>query len=102
MKSNLFTNGNSWHLYIGKDIAKLLGISREKRIVKLDIENQILRVEHINEDINDAFCKKLILRSSGFGLSLTKPILGLLEINPETDMVDCRINGRILYIKKAE
>ena len=106
MKTNLQTNGNTWHLYINKTIIKFLGITDFERTVLLTLENNILNIRKIpNEDINNyknLFCKKLVKRGSGYGLNFPISLLNLLDIDPEKDQIEFDINGQVLTIKKAE
>lgn len=106
MKTNLQTNGNTWHLYINKTIIKFLGITNTERTVLLTLENNILHIRKIsNEEIDNfkhLFCKKLVKRGSGYGLNFPISLLKLLDINPEKDQIEFDINGQILTIKKAE
>ena len=46
--------------------------------------------------------KKLIKSGNAWVLLLQKPILELLDINPEKDEVDLEIENRLLKVKKAE
>ena len=105
-KKFLSAHGNTWQLYINKPIAKLLGITPEEYTVLFTFENKILNIQQIpNSDIEkykNLLYKKLIRRSGSYGLNLPVPILEMLEINPETDMVDYQVNGQILTIKKAD
>lgn len=106
LKKTLSTNGNSWHLYLNKPITKLMGITANEYTVLINIENKTLYVKKLkNSEIDlykDLMHKKLLKRGSGYGLNLPLPILELLEINPETDLVDYQINGQVLTIKKAD
>ena len=99
MKKALTTNGNSWYLYINKPIANMLGLNQEEYSVDLKIEKQILYVSKSTEK-STFLTKKLIKRSSGFGLNFPLVILELLEINPEKDMLDIDLVGNKLKIKK--
>lgn len=105
MKKFLTSHGNTWQLYINKPIAQLLGITSGDYTVNLEIKNKVLYVKKISqnefENYKDLLCKKLIKRNSSYGLNIPVPILELLEINPETDMVDFEIDGVILIIRKA-
>lgn len=106
MKRMLSSNGNSWHLYLNKPLAQLMGITSQEYTVLLHINNKVLYVNKIDkkdiDNYKDLLCKKLIKRSAGYGLNLPLPILEMLEINPETDMVDYEINGQVLSIRKAD
>ena len=105
MKKFLSTNGNTWQLYISKPVAQLMGINTENRTVLLTIENKILTVILIkNENLDKVkylITKKLIKRSAGFGLNLPLPILELIDINPENDLLEIDIQGKDLIIKKS-
>ena len=103
MKKTLTTNGNSWYLYIHKPIADMLGINSEEYTVNLKIEKQVLCVSKNRKNAkNTAFLtKKLIKRSSGFGLNFPLPILELLEIDPEKDVLDINLVENKLEIKKV-
>lgn len=46
--------------------------------------------------------KKLIKSGNAWVLLLQKPILELLDINPEKDEVDLEIENKLLKVKKAE
>lgn len=46
--------------------------------------------------------KNLFKSGGGWALFLPKPILELLDINPETDQVEMEINNKILEVKKAK
>ena len=46
--------------------------------------------------------KKLIQSGNAWVLLIQKPILGLLDINPETDEVELEVEGKVLKVKKAQ
>ncbi len=105
MKKNLITAGNTWQLYLNKPIVKLLGINQDEYTVLLKIENKILSVQKIDafEEKNytkNFLVKKLIKRTSGFGLNLARPLLELMEINPESDFLNLEVCDKVLLIKK--
>lgn len=105
MKKFLSAKGNSWQLYINKPIAQLLGINSKDYTVNLMIKNKILYVQSsknaAKENNKNQYEKNLTKRSSGYGLSIPQPILEILDINPETDMLDIDLNNDILSIKKS-
>lgn len=105
MKRELYTQGNTWQLYIKASIARLMGITPQEYTVNLEVKDKILYVKKVlpseAELYKDLLCKKLIKRSSGYGLNMTIAIQEMLDLNPETDKVDVDINGRVLIIKKA-
>ena len=101
----LQSRGNAWQLYINKTFVKLLGITKEEYTVHIEAGDGVLLVRKIPnselEKYKDLLCKKLIKRSSSYGLNLDSSLLELLEINPETDEIDFKVIGQTLYIKKA-
>ncbi len=105
LKKLLTLNGNSWQLYLNKPISKLAGISSNEFTVLLTVDKNTLYVKKIagNEitKYNNMLVKKLIKRGSGYGLNLPLPILDLLEINPETDMLEIDIDNDKLVIRKS-
>jgi len=46
--------------------------------------------------------KKLFRSGGGWALFLAKPVLELLDIDPESDQVEMEINNKILQVKKAD
>lgn len=46
--------------------------------------------------------KNLIKNGSGWAIFMPKPILELLDINPEEDQVEIEVEGKTLKIKRAE
>lgn len=82
-----------------------MGITPQEYTVNLEVKDKILYVKKVlpseTELYKDLLCKKLIKRSSSYGLNMTISILEMLDINPETDMVDVDINDQVLIIKKA-
>lgn len=105
MKRRLSANGNSWHLYLNKPLAQFLGITKDEYTVLLKIKNKVLYVTKVaNADIQsyeNRLCKKLIRRSSGYGLNIPAPLLEMLEIDPEIDEIEFNIEDDVLTIKKA-
>ena len=102
MKRNLAVQGNSWYLYINKSIAQMLGLTSGERKVKITVSGKTLYVDKVLKDEDDCLIKKLIDRGSGYGLNLPLPILELLDINPEVDLVDINIENNQLIIKKVD
>ena len=103
MKKSLTPNGNTWQLYINKPIAQLIGINKNDFSVSLVIKNKVLYIQKASNSSSteSVFIKKLIKRSAGYGLNLPIPILELLDINPETDIVEISIDEDKLIIQKA-
>jgi len=105
MEKQLVMAGNTWQLYINKPIANLMGINNKEYTVLLKIDNKSLIVQKIkNKDASllegNVLTKRLIKRTSGYGLNLSQPIIKLLGINPETDMLSISIDKDILTIAK--
>ena len=107
MKKKLTTCGNTWQLYINKELLQLLGINDKEHTVSIKIQNNTLIVQKItlekskNKD-NNCIIKKLTKRNSGFGLNFTKLILELLNINPEEDFLNLEIDTNKLIINKVK
>jgi len=45
--------------------------------------------------------KKMYKSGNAWALLIPKPILGLLDINPETDEAELEVEGKVLKVKKA-
>lgn len=104
MKKALQANGNSWQLYINKPLADILGITRENYVVSLVVREKVIHIQlHNNtEEISSGMLtKKLIRRGSGYGLNISKPLLEVLEIDPENDVINIDIYENKLVIKKG-
>lgn len=103
MNKNLTVNGNSWIIYINKLFTEMLGINPDERRVELNIKKNILyitKASNIHAKKNFIH-KQLIKRGGGYGLVLSKPILGLLNINPEKDSVEISVEENTIIVKKA-
>lgn len=46
--------------------------------------------------------KNLIRNGSGWAIFVPKPILELLDINPEEDQIELEVENKVLKIKRAE
>ena len=46
--------------------------------------------------------KNLIRNGGGWAIFMPKPILELLDINPEEDQIEMEIVGKVLKVVKAE
>lgn len=105
MKKSLISTGTGWDLYIPKPILKLAGFIPQEDRFLLTVEDLVLKITKISPDEVDNYkgfmVKKLTKCGSGWSLYMPIPLLELLNINPETDMVEYSINGQILTIKKA-
>lgn len=80
----------------------MLGLTSGERKVKITVSGKTLYVDKVLKDEDDCLIKKLIDRGSGYGLNLPLPILELLDINPEVDLVDINIENNQLIIKKVD
>ncbi len=104
MHKNLTARGNGWALIVPKNIIQLLGIDPASAFLVFEFQEKVLYIKEISpEEPNFSKClvKKLSCRGSSWSLYMPNDILGLLNINPETDKLDIDINGRVLMIKKA-
>lgn len=106
MKRKLSVSGSGWHIFLNKSILQLLGFVPKHTNVLFTVKNKILYIEAIEpeklEEYKDLHVRKLARSGGGWGLYITNPILELLDINPETDLVEYEVDERILKIKKAE
>lgn len=102
MKKALQANGNSWQLYINKPLADIIGITKVNYIVTLVIQDKTIGIQLYDNatETTGLLVKKLIKRGSGYGLNISKPLLEILEINPEVDILDIDISNNRLIIKK--
>lgn len=105
MKTKLISQGNSWGFYLNKTWAQLMGITPDNYTVVLYIEKQTLFVAHCSNEKfsnHNIITKKLIKRGSGYTITLTLPILQLLELNPADESVEINLENNILTIEKAD
>lgn len=106
MKKKLTSNGNGWDLYFRKPLLQLLGSNPPETKVLFTVKRKLLLIEAVDPQKEEAY-KGLMVRNfsksgGGWGLYIPNPILELLDINPETDLVEYEVDERILKIKKAE
>lgn len=103
MNKNLTVNGNSWTIYINKLFTEMLGINPDERRVELNIKKNILYITKASNfpARKNLIHKQLIKRGGSYGLVLSKPILDLLNINPEKDSVEISVEENTIVIKKA-
>lgn len=82
----------------------MIGITDKNYVVSIVVIDKVARIQlHKPEDeiIPGMLTKKLIRRSSGFGLNISKPLLEILDIDPESDMLDIDISNNTLIIKNS-
>lgn len=104
MKKALQANGNSWQLYINKPLADILGITSDNYVISLVVREKVIHIQLHNdaEEVSSGMLtKKLIRRGSGYGLNISKPLLEVLEIDPENDVINIDIYENKLVIKKG-
>lgn len=104
MKTKLISQGNSWGFYINKTWSQLMGITPDNYTVVLYIEKQTLFVAHCSNEKfskHNIITKKLIKRGAGYTITLTLPILQLLDLNPTKDYIEINLENNILSIEKA-
>lgn len=104
MKKALQANGNSWQLYINKPLADIIGITKTNYMVTLVVQNKTICIQLYDNAIKATglLVKKLIKRGSGYGLNISKPLLEILEINPEADILNIDVSNNKLIIKKDD
>ena len=106
MKKFLKSSGTGWNLYIPKDILSLAGIEPSKHKVLFTKRDNVLFLEKLDpeceKNIEGLLVKKFHKNGNGWTLYMTNSILELLDVNPETDAVECDVNGHILSVKKAQ
>jgi len=103
MIKKLTARGNGWFLNIPKPIIKLLGLNPETSSVQFKIINKILYVKEIfpdNPDFDKYLVRKLSKKNSSRGLYMPNSILELLEINPESDLINIDVEDNVLIVKK--
>lgn len=104
MRKKLVAQGNGWMLYINKDFCDLMHISLKEKNVILTIQNKILYIQNARNYDNQNklyISKKVVRRGNAFGLYISKTLLNILEINPETDNVKIDIYNSSLLVKKS-
>ena len=106
MKRSLISTGTGWDLYIPKPLLQLLGFIPKEDKFLLTIENTTLKITKLNPNEIDNYkgfmIKSLAKCGSGWSLYMPIPIIELLNINPETDMVEYCVNGQVLTITKSQ
>ena len=104
MIKKLTARGNGWLLNIPKPIIKLLGLSPEISNVQFKINNKVLYVKEIfpeNPDFEKFLVRKLSKKNNSWGLYMPNSILELLEIKPETDLINISVEDNVLIVKKV-
>lgn len=105
MKKHLRESGMGWKIYISKPILKLLGANPKTMKALFTVKGKTLEITAIKpEEVDNS--ENLMLRNfgksgSGWGLYIPNPILELLEINAEVDLIEYEIYEKVLTIKKA-
>ena len=105
MKKPLRQAGNGWELYLPKPIIKLMGIGRDDDYALLNVKGKVLTITKINNDEIDKFkdllTRKIKKSGGGKAIFMPLPIIELLEINPESDLIEYEMNDMTLSVKRA-
>ena len=106
MKKFLLSNDSAWYTYLSKPVLQLLCIDPCKSKVLFTIKNKTLFIEEAHEEVilklSNPLVRKLIKKGNSWSLYIPVPVLELIDVNPENDMIDISVEERILLIKKAE
>lgn len=106
MKRALVYTGSGWDLYLSKPILKLTGFIPKEDKLLLTVEKDVLIVSKIKPDEEEIYKGRMIKSiskcGSGWSLYIPVDIIELLDINPETDLVNYQVDGQVLIIKKAD
>ena len=105
MITKLKTSGNGWELYFSKQLLKLLGYNPETIKLLITCESNSLIVEPIDENELKKYENNMIRKlqksgGSGAGLYFPAALISVLNLNPETDMIDVEISGNKFSVKK--
>lgn len=105
MITKLSTAGISWYIYIPKTLFQLTRIEPKTSKVLLTFKKNVLYITKISdkeiEKLENPLIKKFTKKGTGYGLTLTLPVIKLLNIDPEIDNIDIDIEDETLIIKKA-
>ncbi len=103
MQKRLKTSGSGWELYFSKPFLQLLGYNPKETMLLITSDNKTIYVEPIEdiEKYKNNMVKKLQRSSNSYGLYFTQPLIEILEINPETDLLDIEVSGNKLTIRKV-
>lgn len=102
MKKKMIVMGNGWCVYMQKHVLQLLNINPNTAKVVFEIENKVLKITQVKGgNFEHALVRKFIKSGHGWGIYVPNSVLELLDINPESDYIECEVNKNVLLIKKA-
>ena len=104
MHKRLKPSGNGWVLYFSKPMLQLLGYNPKETNLLITSDNKIIYVEPIEdlERYKNNMVKKLQRSSNSYGLYFTQPLIEILEINPEEDLLEIDVYGNKFTIRKLQ
>ncbi|MDO5438114.1 MAG: hypothetical protein Q4F80_07960 [bacterium] len=106
MKKSLLSNDSAWYIYLSKPMLQLLNIDPLTSYLLFKIKDKVLLIEEASEDkiqnLKNPLVKKLAKKGNSWSLYIPVPLLELIDVAPEKDMIDITINEEILFIKKAD
>lgn len=106
MKKSLLSNDSAWYIYLSKPMLQLLNIDPLTSYLLFKIKDKVLLIEEASEDkiqnLKNPLVKKLTKKGNSWSLYIPVPLLELIDVVPEKDMIDITINEEILFIKKAD
>ena len=104
MKKQLKSSGNGYVLGFSKSLLKILGYDVTTVKVLLTVNNDTLYIEPITPDDIEKYASNMVRKfqknGGGYGLYFPNAIIEILEINPDDDFLDIKINDNKLAIKK--
>ena len=102
MITKLAIRNNSIFIYLTKAMIQLLHIVPENTFFIFTLKNKCLCITEADETSkNMPFATKVRKTGSGWGIYLSKSMVEILDINPETDFIDIDIEDNVLIVKKA-
>ncbi|MBR1617455.1 hypothetical protein IJ670_04820 [bacterium] len=105
MIKNLQFNGDTSYLYLSKPVLQLLIVNPNETNFIFEIKNKTLYISKISPKealkYEHALIKKPQKNGSGYCIYIPKPILELIDVNPETDKVDFLVESQTIILKKA-
>ena len=107
MIKRLQFNGDSTYLYLAKPILQLMVADPNETKFIFSVKNKTLYISKIEQttdekQLKNALVKKAQKNGSGFCIYIPKPVLEIIDIAPEIDMVDVTIEEQTIILKKAQ
>ncbi|MFR1671831.1 MAG: hypothetical protein ACLSWI_02675 [Candidatus Gastranaerophilaceae bacterium] len=106
MKKQLKSSGNGWLLYFTKPLLKLCGYNPAITKVLFTTKNKTLFITPVDTNDLEKYENNMVrgFQKNGcsHGLYFPNTVLEVLEVDPETDLLDIDIDENKLIIKKAQ